>query len=92
MFKSDRSAKYAVLVLMLFFFVGSIGMFIEGRLDHVLMCMGLELILLCALLNPWLLQVRYSIRMSLDFERVQRIQIGAAGMVLLFVSVLMMVV
>jgi hypothetical protein len=71
MFRTDRSAKMAVCVLMLFFAVGSVALFLDRRYELVCLGLGLELVFIWAYLNPWVMQIQYTIPLFLDHDRMQ---------------------
>jgi hypothetical protein len=81
MFKTDRSAKMAVCVLMLFFAVGSVALFLDKQYEVVSLCLGLELVFIWAYLNPWIMQVKYNIQLFLDYDRMQYNAFVIVGMV-----------
>ena len=81
MFKSDRSAKIAICALMLFFAVGSVALFLDKQYEVVSLCLGLELIFIWAYLNPWIMQIEYTIPLFLDNDRMQYNAFAISGLV-----------
>ena len=81
MFKSDRSARIAVCALMFFFAAGSVALFLNKQYEVVSLCLGLELIFIWAYLNPWIMQIEYTIPLFLDHDRMQYNAFVISGMV-----------
>ena len=91
MFKSDRTARVAILMMMAFFAVGALALFVANRPKDINVILGLELIFIWAYLNPWIMQTEYSIPLFLDYNRMQHNYLAIAGMVVVLGSVVMMV-
>jgi hypothetical protein len=81
MFKSDRSAKMAVCALMLFAAVGSVALILDEGYEVVSLLLGFELIFVWAYLNPWIMQVKYTIPLFLDYDRMRYNAFVISGLV-----------
>lgn len=60
MFKTDKTAKLALIGLMLFFGAGLPSLYFHGAYKQVCLMLGLELVYVWGYLNPWILQEKYS--------------------------------
>jgi hypothetical protein len=90
MFKSDRTAKRAILILGAFFLVGAVVLFQDGKFSDVVLSLGMTLIFIWAYLNPWILQLDYDLFMFLDYKRMQHNSFAIAGLLIVTGSVVMM--
>ncbi len=71
MFKTDKSAKYALLTLMTFFGAGIPFMYMEESFFEVCLFLGIELIFYWAYLNPWIMQEKYALFFYVDTSKMK---------------------
>jgi hypothetical protein len=91
MFKSDRSAKMAVCALMLFVAVVSVALFFDKQYEVVSLGLGVELVFIWAYLNPWIMQVKYTIPLFLDSDRMRYNAFAISGLVVVAGSAVLIV-
>lgn len=86
MFKTEKSAKYALLVLMAFFALSVALFYFHAMYDQVCLGLGMELICYWAYLNPWILQEKYSLFLFLDTSKMVYNRFLVVGFVIFFGS------
>jgi len=69
MFKTEKSAKYALLSLMALCGIDVPLFYFHAMYDQVCMMLGLELICYWAYLNPWILQEKYRLFFFVDTRK-----------------------
>lgn len=79
MFKTEKSAKYALLGLMAFFALTIVLFYIHAKFDQACLGLGMELICFWAYVNPWILQEKYSLFMSIDTSKMTHKRFLVAG-------------
>jgi hypothetical protein len=66
MFRSEKSAKFALLGLMAFFAVALPLLYLQASYPQVCLILGIELVLYWGFLNPWILRRKYSLFFPID--------------------------
>jgi hypothetical protein len=80
----------AVCALMLFFAASSITMFLDRHYELVCFVLGLELILFWVYLNPWIMQIEYTMPLFLDYDRMRYNAFVISGLVVVAGSAVLM--
>jgi hypothetical protein len=89
MFKSDRAAKRAIVILGVFFLIAAVAGFRAGDFPDVVLMLGLVLIFTWHYLNPWIMQEDYHLFMFLDHKRMRHNAFVIVGLLVLTSSVVM---
>ena len=69
MFKSEKSARVAVLVLMALFAIGVPLGYLHANYPIACLFLGLELVFFWSYLNPWILREKYSLFFYVDTSK-----------------------
>jgi hypothetical protein len=92
MFRSEKSAKYALIALMGFFGIPLPLLYLREMYELACLCLGLELVFCWAYLNPWILLRKYSLYFPVDTSRMEHnaflivgaiVVVGACAMIFL---------
>ena len=89
MLSDEKSAKIAVAIFIFFMIISAGYHYMEGKLGASLLSLSLILIFYWSLLNPWILQEKYSPLLFLDYQRMVHKPYLMIGLVALAVSGMM---
>lgn len=82
-FKTEKSAKYALLGLMAFVALCVGAFLLHAMYDRACLALGLELVFYWAYLNPWILREKYALFFFIDTSKMVHIRFLVVGGVVL---------